>query len=131
MPDLAQCLTEKLEASGWTTLLGGDVLAAEKVVILAKWFLGSRRVRHRLQIRLDTQKRQLILTETATETAIGLPPPSFSRTVTKQQGMEVSEDRADSGIGGGGTLHYGEIRAWIEQECARAGWTFTLTVGPI
>lgn len=131
MSDLVQTMTEKLEASGWIVRTSGDVLTAEKVVILAKWLLGSRKVKHRLLIRLDTPERHLTLKETATETAIGIPPPAFSFAITKQQGMTVTEDRIDSGIGGGGAMHYGEVREWIKQECSRTGWRFTLTVDSV
>lgn len=127
----AAVLTEKLEATGWIVRLTGDFLGAEKEAILAKWLLGSRRVKHRLLLRLDATTRKLTLKEISTETSIGIPPPAFSVTFSKQQGLEVVQDRVDTGIGGGGVLHYGEPRKWIEQECARAGWAFRLAIGAV
>ncbi|MCK9379496.1 MAG: hypothetical protein M0P95_00360 [Sulfuritalea sp.] len=129
MPDLRQSLIGKLSGAGWATQSQGDLLTAEKLVIQAKWLLGSRRVRHRLLMRLYASTRSLVLQETATEITIGIPPPSFSFTATKQKGRKVMENRIDTGIGGGGELRYGEIRKWLEQECARQDWTFQLKIG--
>lgn len=128
MSGLAQILTEKLQAAGWATRLTDDLLVAEKEVILSKWLLGSRRVKHEIRLRLNDAMRELGFQEISKETVIGMPPPVFSFSVTRQKGMEVTEDRVDTGVGGG-SLHYGEPRKSIEQECARAGWTFRLKIG--
>lgn len=128
MADIAQILADRLTASGWVTRQKGDVLEAEKEVILAKWFLGSRRVKHSLQLKLDRAAKELTLKETAMESTRGMAPPTFSVTTTKQQGAKVTETRTDAGFGGG-TLNYGEPRQWIEQECLQAGWTFKLRTG--
>lgn len=124
-------LIEKLEGNGWTIRQDDNLLKAEKEVILAKWLLGSRKVKHRLTLRLDTPVRELRMQETATETTIGVPPPFFSTTLSRQKGLEVEQDRVDTGTGGGGTLHYGEPRKWIAHECTQAGWTFKLVINAV
>lgn len=126
MSDLAQSIAQKLMASGWQTRQKGETLEAEKEVILAKWFLGSRKVKHKLRLGFDTTAKLLTLRETATEVSIGIPPLTFSVTTTKQQGARVTETRTDIGPGGGGTLAYGDPRQWIEKECVGSGWTFKL-----
>lgn len=126
MSDLVQTLIQKLMASGWQTRQKGDTVEAEKEVILAKWFLGSRKVKHKLRLGFDPAAKLLTLRETATEVSIGIPPLTFSVTTTSQKGARVTETRTDRGPGGGGTLTYGEPRQWIEQECSGAGWAFKL-----
>ncbi len=106
----------------------GDLLTAEKRVILAKWLLGSRRVDHRLCLRLDTVACILTLQEVARESVVGMPPPSFSVTKTGQKGLEVSEERSDHGFGGG-RLQYGEVREWLKPVCEQRGWDFRLSIG--
>lgn len=128
MDDLAQRLAEKLAGEGWTVRRKADGIEAETLAIAAKWWLGSRRVRHQLHLDLDAAARQVTLKETATETVIGLPPPAFSVATTKQRGLAVGERREDAGFGGG-VLRYGELRPWLEQECASAGWTLKLQIG--
>lgn len=128
MPNLAQSLTERLKASGWVVRVQGDLLSAEKEVISAKWLLGNRRVKHCATLRFDESAHVAALQETATETATGIPPPSFSMATRRQSGREVSEARFDQSIGGGGSLQYGELRKLVEQECQLAGWAFRLAI---
>lgn len=128
MSDLAQFLTENLRAAGWVVQQQDDLLTAEKRVILARWLLGSRRVDHRLRVRLDASAHILTLQEVARESVAGMPPPSFSVTKTGQKGLEVREERSDHGFGGGG-LHYGDAREWIKLACEQRGWEFRLSIG--
>ena len=118
-------LTEKLRSAGWEASRSGDVLSATKEVILSRWFLGSRRVRLHLSCRFDEAGRTVFCRESATEVAIGLPPPTLSFSSYKQQGLDVDETRKDTSAGGGGEMHYGEVRRWVQAACANAGWTFT------
>lgn len=129
MNDLAPALMEKLRSDNWTAYMQDGLLTANKQSITAKWLLGSRRVNHHLQIRFDEATRCLVLQESTKEIVFGIPPPAFTFVATKQRGLEATEDRVDSGVGGGGALRYGEIRNWLKQQSALQGWTFKLTVG--
>lgn len=126
MNDLLQSIASKLTEAGWELRSSGQGLQAKKEVILSSWFLGSSRVVHKLRLECDDAARKLSLSETAVETTRGMPPPRLSVTTFKQRGLAVSETRKDSSPFGGGKLDYGAPRQWIEQECAAAGWAFTL-----
>ncbi len=122
---IATLLTEQLEASGWKVKPQNDSLVAEKQAIAAQWFLGKRKVTHRLSIKLNAAERQCTLKETATEITLGIAPPSFIVTRTTQQGTRYTENRIDSGLGGG-QLNYGEGRELVEGICQKEGWAFKL-----
>jgi len=122
---IATLLTEQLEASGWKIKPQNDSLVAEKQIIAAQWLLGKRKVTHRLSIKLNAAERQCTLKETATEITLGIAPPSFIVTRTTQHGTRHTENRTDSGLGGG-QLNYGEGRELVEGICQKEGWTFKL-----
>ena len=124
---IATLLTEQLEASGWKVKPQNDSLVAEKQAIAAQWFLGKRKVTHRLSIKLNAAERQCTLKETATEITLGIAPPSFIVTRTTQHGTRYTENRTDSGLGGG-QLNYGEGRKLIEGICQEEGWAFKLAL---
>ncbi|MEA5098384.1 MAG: hypothetical protein VB032_07605 [Burkholderiaceae bacterium] len=118
-----------LRSAGWDVSCNENRLAAAREDILSQWLLGSRRVRLRLKMNFDAAHQTLHFQETAIEQSRGLPPPTFSVTVTTQHGKNVSENRTDSGLGGGGKMHYGSARQWIEQQCDNEGWSFKLEIG--
>ena len=123
-------MIERLEADGWRVQRQDNLLTAEKCVIAAKWLLGSRRVEHRLRVRTDTPAGVVRFQETAKETTVGIPPPTLSITKTGQRGLMVTEERSDRSLGGGGHLHFGEMRDWFSNECVRQGWKFETSIGP-
>ena len=116
-------LTEQLEASGWKVKVQSDSLVAEKQAIAAQWLLGKRKVNHSLSIKLNAAERQCTLKETATEITLGIAPPSFIVTHSTQHGTRYTENRTDSGLGGG-QLNYGEGRELVEGICQKEGWAF-------
>ena len=115
-------LAGKLETLGWSTQIKGEELVAKKTAILSKWFLGSRKVLQRVTIKADPAKRELTVNETATEVCLGIAPPSFVVTRSKQNGLDYTENRTDTGWGGG-NLRYGEVQQEIQSFCASEGWT--------
>lgn len=130
MADLAQLIADKLASSGWRVQRQEQALRAEKGAILAKWLLGTRKLSRCLALKFDAARRELVLQETANETCFGIPPPSFTKSSWKQQGLQYSEERTDAGWGGG-ALHFGQERQWLEELAAREGWTFRLHVGAV
>jgi hypothetical protein len=123
MQVMTTLLADKFAACGWRVEQQETSLRAEKSAIVAKWFLGSRKVTQRIAINLNDARRELVLEETATETTIGIPPPSLIRAQWKQQVTQYTEDRTDL-CWGGGKLHYGQARQLTEDLCQREGWTF-------
>ncbi|MDD3353077.1 hypothetical protein [Zoogloea sp.] len=129
MPDLAQRLIDKLRAEGWTVEVAGGLLTAKKTTINSTWLFGSRRVAHRVCVRIDAQSHAVRVQELAKETVVGIPPPSFSVTRSTQTGLVFSEARRERGFGGGGDANYGELHAWLTEECTRIGWVCETTMG--
>lgn len=120
---LRHLLSARLQAAGWQVSETGDNLRASREVILAKWWLGSRRVSLQLDCRFDVTSRTLFYREIMKEVTAGLPPPVLGISRRSQRGLDVDETRRDSGPFGGGALHYGQLRQWLQALCAEAGWT--------
>ena len=122
MTDFLNRLAQTLESSDWSVQHKNDGLIAKKTAVLSKWLLGSRKILHRMVIKFNPDKQELVLNETAAEISIGIPPPSFIKTQWQQQNLEYRENRTDTGWGGG-NLHYGEGRQTIHDFCTHEGWT--------
>lgn len=129
MANFQNTVIEWLKSGGWQVSGTGEQLVAEREDILSKWLLGSRRVRLRLNMKFDLPTQTLHFEEIAIEQSRGMPPPTLSLTVSTQRGMNLTENRSDVGLGGGGKMHYGSARQWLEQECIREGWSFKLEIG--
>ena len=104
-------------------------LSGEQEAILAKWFLGGRKVAYKFSCRLDEATREVRFREATKESSWGVPPPTMTVEKTSQHGTRVSQSRTDRGVGGGGTLDYGGLREAFEQTVRDAGWRFALEVG--
>ncbi len=129
MANFQNTVIEWLKSGGWQVSSTGEQLVAEREDILSKWLLGSRRVRLRLNMKFDATNKTLHFQEVAIEQSRGLPPPTLSVTVSTQRGMNLTENRSDVGLGGGGKMHYGSARQWLEQQSAHEGWSFKLEIG--
>ena len=122
MTDFLNRLAQTLESSDWSVQHKNDGLIAKKTAVLSKWLLGSRKILHRMVIKFNPDKQELVLNETAAEISIGIPPPSFIASQWQQKNLDYREDRTDSGWGGG-NLHYGEGCQTIRDFCTHEGWT--------
>lgn len=92
--------------------------------ILAKWFLGSRKVTYRFRCMIDADARRVTFRESSSEVVWGMPPPSFTVERTGQSGSRVTTVRTDLSAGGGGKLEYGMLREAVDAAVQKAGWTF-------
>lgn len=129
MPDLLQRLLEKLQAEGWTVEIRGDRLTASRDTIHSKWLFGSRRMEQRVCVCIDARAHALRIQELAKETVIGIPPPGFTVTRSTQRGLSYAEERKDVALAGGGEAHYGAVRDWLADQCARSGWACETSIG--
>ena len=103
-----------------------DEIRAERVAILAKWILGSRKTTYRMTCRLNDADRTIVLREAVVETAWGLPPPTLTVERWSVSGKSLSGTRADRAIGGGGTLDYAAFRTAVERAATEGGWTLRI-----
>jgi len=129
--ELREAIRQHLLRSGWQTFVEGNRLLATREDILLKWLLGRKSVRLDLECIFDEAVLSLQFRETAIEKSRGLLPPTLSLHSYRQSGTTVEEKRHEIGLGGGGKLHYGQVRPWIETVCTNAGWTFHYTIGLI
>lgn len=128
--ELLSRLASTASAHGVKTASGdAGTLSGEQDAILAKWFLGGRKVGYRFSCRLDDATREVRFREMAKESSWGIPPPTMTVEKTSESGTRVSTSRTDRSVGGGGTLDYGGLREVFEQAVRDAGWRFTLEVG--
>ena len=97
MTDFLNRLAQTLESSDWSVQHKNDGLIAKKTAVLSKWLLGSRKILHRMVIKFNPDKQELVLNETAAEISIGIPPPSFIASQWQQKNLDYREDRTDSG----------------------------------
>ena len=107
----------------------GNAISGQHDAILAKWFLGGRKVAYRFSVQLDEAIPQARFREMSSESSWGIPPPTFTVAKTTQRGTRVSESRTDKAVGGGGTLEYGRLREQIEQAVRDGGWQFVFEAG--
>lgn len=116
-------VAERLAREGWQVARGEDTLRAEREVIVSRWMLGSRIVRLGLECRFDAAAKVLYYRQSALESVKGLPPPTFSFTVSRQRGLHLNETRNDRSLpAGGGEMHYGDVATWMQALCDAAGW---------
>lgn len=100
-------------------------ITGQAEVILAKWFLGSRKVTYRFRCVLDAATHRVTFREASSEVVWGMPPPTFTVERTGQSGTHVTTHRTDRSMGGGGgTLEVGALREAIEAAVQQAGWMF-------
>lgn len=126
---LQQTITSQLQAQGWHAQVQDNRIVATRQVIAFKWLLGRKTVRLDLECIFDAPNRYVEYRETAKESTLGIAPPSFSVTKYSQSGTQYSEKRTDVGVGGGGSMHYGEARDWVEKACQAAGFRFESKTG--
>jgi hypothetical protein len=126
---LQQTIINQLQAQGWSTKVQDTRIVATHQVIAFKWLLGRKTVRLDLECIFDAPNRSVEYRETVKESTLGIAPPSFSVTKYSQSGTKYSEKRTDVGVGGGGSMHYGEARDWVEKACLAAGFRFENKTG--
>ena len=97
---------------------------AQITVTLATWALGSRKARRSLSLRFDAASRTGYLRESLMETSMGFAPPVFLAELWKQKGAEKTASLASRGPGGGGEVHFGNLRDELKSIIERAGWRF-------
>jgi hypothetical protein len=123
-------IQQLVESHGFShTSVSGHTITGEHTAILAKWFLGGRKVTCRFSVRFDDATNQAWFREVVTESSWGIPPPSLTVQKTSQHGSRMSESRTDRGIGGGGTLERGRLREALGQVVQGAGWQLTFEPG--
>lgn len=128
-PDVKASVKAVLAASGIAAADKDGGLAGEAEKILAKWWLGSRKVTYRMSCRFDEAVRTVHFREVVLEKSWGMPPPTLSVEVTTTSGWTRSGSRTDTSPAGGGTVDYGQARNAVEKAVKDAGWTFHLEGG--
>lgn len=126
-----------VKASVKTALAASDIAAADKdgglagqaEKILAKWWLGSRKVTYRMSCRFDEAAKVVHFREVVLEKSSGMPPPTLSVEVTTTSGWTRSGSRTDTSPSGGGTVDYANVRNAVEKAVTAAGWTFDFEGG--
>jgi hypothetical protein len=88
-------------------------------------------VRQDVECLVDTQENTVRFTETATESTIGIPPPSFGVTKYRQSGTRYTEERIEKGIGGHGAMSYGTVGESVMRLCQERGFRFVPWTGRI
>ena len=106
-----------------------DGLSGEVESIVAKWFLGGRKVVYRMSCRLDESQHAALFREAVSEKSWGITPPTFSVEKTSVKGWERSGKRTDRSVGGGGTVAYDRVREELKRAVSEAGWRFELEGG--
>jgi hypothetical protein len=64
------------------------------------------------------------------ESSFGIAPENFgvSAELRRQKGTSVEIRKTVQTVGGGYAYHYGDLRAVVENEARRLGWTFELLI---
>ncbi len=127
--DVKASAKSALAANGIAAADRDGGLAGENEKILAKWWLGGRKVSYRMSCRFDEAARTVHFREAVVEKSWGLPPPTLSVEVTTTSGWTRSGSRTDASPAGGGTVDYGRVRNAVEMAVTAAGWTFHLEGG--
>ena len=122
--DLKARLKTALAAFGVAATDKDGGLAGQAEKILAKWWLGSRKVSYRMSCRFDEAAKAVHFREVVVEKSSGMPPPTLSVEVTTTSGWTRSGSRTDTSPAGGGKVDYGQVRDAVEQAVKNAGWTF-------
>ncbi len=127
--DVKASVKSALAASGIAVTDKDGGVAGEAEKILAKWWLGSRKVTYRMSCSFDDAARTVNFREVVLEKSWGMPPPTLSVEVTSTSGWTRSGSRTDTSLSGSGTVDYGQIRNAVEKAVTAAGWTFHLEGG--
>lgn len=127
--DLKVSVKAALAASGIAATDKDGGLAGEAEKIVAKWWLGSRKVSYRMSCRFDEAARTVHFREVVIEKSSGMPPPTLSVEVTTTSGWTRSGSRTDTSPAGGGTVDYAPVRNAVEQAVTAAGWIFDFEGG--
>ncbi|NVN87099.1 MAG: hypothetical protein HXX15_13545 [Rhodopseudomonas sp.] len=128
--DLMIRLRQQAEAHGLH--VGADAehgVSGDIESILAKWWLGGRKVSYRMSCRLTEADHSVYFREAVVERSWGLPPPTLSVETTTLSGSKLSGRRRDVSVGGGGTIDYAKLRDAIAQSVVAAGWSFRFEAG--
>lgn len=105
-------------------------LAGTSEAILAKWFLGGRKVSYRMSCRLAEAEHTVHFREVVAEKSWGIPPLTLSVETTTVSGWKRSGTRTDHAVGGGGgAIDYAKVRDTVAAVTAEAGWQFHLEGG--
>ena len=108
---------------------GADGFTGEKESILAKWPLGKRKVAYRMSCRLDEPGHIAHFRDMVREQSQGIPPPTLTVETTTVKGWERSGTHTERGVGGGGSVDYGQVREAFKRAVDAAGWRFDLEGG--
>jgi hypothetical protein len=127
--DVKASVKTALAAAGIAVTDKNGGLAGEAEKILAKWWLGSRKVTYRMSCRFDEAARTAHFREVVLEKSWGMPPPTLSVEVTTTSGWTRSGSRTDASVSGGGTVNYGQVRSAAEKAVTDAGWQFDFEGG--
>lgn len=103
-------------------------LSGELESIRAKWRFGGRKAIYRISCRLSEPDHTVHFREAVTERSWGIPPPTLTVEKTTQTGWQLSGERHDVSLGGGGPLDYAKVRNAMQQAITAAGWQFQLEV---
>ncbi len=95
-----------------------------------KALLSRTTVRYQAVALLDPAAKAIRWWEKLSESSFGVAPENFgaSAETRKQKGKAVEIRKAVQTAGGGYAYHYGDLRAVVEREVVRRGWTFQLLV---
>lgn len=125
LDDLTVTIMNLATATGGTITTPDDhTISGHVDAILAKWFLGSRKVTYRFRCVMDAAAQRVAFRESSSEVVWGMPPPTFTVERTSQSGTRVTKGRTDVSVGGGGKLEYGALRTAVEDAVQKAGWKF-------
>lgn len=127
--DVKASVKAALTAAGIAVTDKDGGLTGEAEKILAKWWLGSRKVSYRMSCRFDDAAKAVHFREVVVEKSSGMPPPTLSVEVTTTSGWTRSGSRTDTSPAGGGTVDYGQVRDAVEKAVTAAGWTFDFEGG--
>jgi hypothetical protein len=104
-------------------------LSGELESIRAKWWFGARKATYRMSCQLSEPDHTVHFREAVAERSWGIPPPTLTVEKTTQTGCQLSGERHDVSLGGGGSLDYANVRNALQQAITAAGWQFQLEVG--
>ena len=129
--DLLVSLRTQVAALGFSVRgTPGQGLTGEVEAIRTKWWIGGRKVTHRMSCRLTESDHTVHFREAIIERSWGIPPPTFTVEKATVHGWHLSGQRTDASFGlGGGSLDYARARETVEQTTAAAGWKFHLEGG--
>ena len=127
--DLAAELQKAAGNLGLTVTSDAGRVGGHVGKIRAKWWLGGRLVTYDMACLISEADHTVHFREDVGERSWGIPPPTLTVEMTTQAGWEVSGQRHDLSVGGGGMLDYAQARQSIERTVTAAGWQFQLDAG--